>query len=214
MNKSRLRNQIRCIVFDVGGVILRLKDTYEKYLERSSKKPLGIVEKKLARIVDMAESGYMKPEELRTASLRLARSLGIKDPMDWYEFHKDTLEIDEKVVALLKRLSAKYEIAILTDADEKRFSDTVKKYAFWKHVDYIFVSCYMHAIKKNKKIFRMMLDTLELKPSQTIFIDDTMRNIEVARSMHIPSLHFTNYKALEKNLHKVLNKKASNNKGK
>lgn len=50
------------------------------------------------------------------------------------------------------------------------------------------------AKKPDPKIFQYLLDTYELIPHHSIFIDDQLRNIEAARSLGITGIHMQDIK--------------------
>lgn len=51
--------------------------------------------------------------------------------------------------------------------------------------------------KPEKECYKILLDKYSLSPSECLFIDDTLPNVEVARSLGINSIHFTNFESLK-----------------
>jgi len=59
-------------------------------------------------------------------------------------------------------------------------------------------------IKPGDKIYRILLDRYDLVPSETIFIDDSLPNLEAARKFGIKTYHFRGAKQLEEDLKSIL----------
>ena len=60
-------------------------------------------------------------------------------------------------------------------------------------------------MKPEEPLYRILLETYDLRPEECIFIDDTLANVEVARALGMKAIHFTHdnqlldlYLALEK----------------
>ena len=51
------------------------------------------------------------------------------------------------------------------------------------------ISCYVHQIKPEKEIYQTLISRYELDPQRTLFIDDTLCNIEGAMKMGIHGFH-------------------------
>ena len=55
-------------------------------------------------------------------------------------------------------------------------------------------------MKPDEKIYRLLLDKYDLKPEETLFIDDIAENIEAAGKIGIDTIHLTDYNALSDRL--------------
>lgn len=66
----------------------------------------------------------------------------------------------------------------------------IKGYAFFGLFSGIVISGIEGCKKPDDAIFHLILDRFELKPSQTLFIDDTLSNIETAMRMGLHVQHF------------------------
>jgi putative hydrolase of the HAD superfamily len=58
------------------------------------------------------------------------------------------------------------------------------------------ISSSVKMIKPHKDIFMYTLDTINKKPEEILFIDDTEENIETAKSLGIQSIVYTNNQSL------------------
>lgn len=72
----------------------------------------------------------------------------------------------------------------------KASDDIEKKYHFWDLFDGIMFSARVKMVKPDSEIFHKILDTYNLNPNETIFIDDIKENAEAARSIGITAIQF------------------------
>lgn len=110
----------------------------------------------------------------------------------WLGFIRDVPV--ERLHNLLK-LKEKYHVCLLSNTNpfimdftrSEKFSTEGKPISFY--FDTLFCSYEMKAYKPNLDIFQMALATDNMKADETIFIDDSLKNIKAAESLGIHSLH-------------------------
>ncbi len=67
----------------------------------------------------------------------------------------------------------------------------IKKFKLNELFDAYISSCYVGLRKPDSRIYKMACDISQTSPANAIFIDDRILNVEVARNLEIPSLHYT-----------------------
>lgn len=72
-----------------------------------------------------------------------------------------------------------------------------KEYDFFEKFQGIIVSADVGLLKPNIGIYRTLLDRYGLQPSETIFMDDVIANVEGARQVGMYAIHFTTAEACE-----------------
>ena len=110
-----------------------------------------------------------------------------------------TVDILEKLI-----LKKKYNIYALTNWSAETFPKAIKKFKFLKWFEGIVVSGEEKTRKPFKKIYDITINRFDLKPEETLFIDDNLRNIQGAKKLGINSIHFSSSKKLEADLIKYL----------
>ena len=97
----------------------------------------------------------------------------------------------EENVDILEKLMAtrKYRIFALTNWSAETFPIALRQFDFLKKFESILVSGVERMRKPQPEFYTLMLDRFEIKPSETIFIDDNKRNVLAAEAMQIPSIH-------------------------
>jgi glucose-1-phosphatase len=191
---------IKTIIFDNGGVLTR--DPWLIYIEALSRG-------KSREIYKVAKSDLLPVE-----------AEAIVGRKSFKEFQEELLEIngDSKVVEELERvypidirvaqiiegLSANYEVALLSN-DLGNFEENNK---VWKFEELfgknIFHSSKMGLRKPDPKAFEYVLEKMDIKPSETLFVDDKERNTKVAESLGIKSIIFKDPETLRVELKNLL----------
>lgn len=59
--------------------------------------------------------------------------------------------------------------------------------------------------KPEKECYETLLNNYKLTPADCLFIDDNLPNVEVARSLGIKSIHFTDFESLKNDISNFLN---------
>lgn len=117
----------------------------------------------------------------------------------WEEMLGGVIEQSEQV---LKMLKPHYPIYGLTNWSAETITIAYEKYVFFKLLDGIVVSGTEKLIKPDPKLYTVLLKRYDLKPEETLFIDDNSKNITTARDMGFQTIHFTEDIDLEKEVRK------------
>ena len=100
----------------------------------------------------------------------------------------------EGTVKLLKALVANpdYRVLALTNWSAETFPVALKKFEFLHWFEGIVVSGTEKTRKPFADIYQITLDRYALNASDSLFIDDNLRNIEAAQALGIQTIHFKN----------------------
>ncbi|MHC2991527.1 HAD family hydrolase [Pontibacter sp. HJ8] len=111
----------------------------------------------------------------------------------------------EGTVAILRELKEhdEYNIYALTNWSEETFPIALERFDFLAWFDGIVVS----GTEKNRKPFdsfyHTLLERYKVHPSEALFIDDNLRNVEAAEKLGIESIHFISPEDLRERLEKM-----------
>ena len=104
-------------------------------------------------------------------------------------------DIPERRINLVKQLKQNYHVYLLSNTNEIHYDMFVRdlqlRYGYREFdnlFDKAFFSFALHLAKPDPDIYRFVLDSYDMLPEQTLFIDDTDENIESARSLGIHTL--------------------------
>ena len=195
---------IKNIIFDLGGVLIDWNPEYV-YLDvfnRDKKKMNWFFKTICTEKWNLnQDAGY--PLEKAT-----------NDLIKLYPRHKSHIEMYygrweemlggeiKKSVWILKKLISQFEVYALTNWSNETFPVALKRFKFLYLFKDIIVSGKEKLIKPDPKIFELAAIRFKIKPSETIFIDDNLKNIISAKKMNFITHHFKNPEKLIIDLNK------------
>lgn len=151
-------------------------------------------------------------EQDRGRSLREGTEILIKQHPDWekeirayYDNWPIMLRSDiPKNVEILRRLKGKFQLFGLTNWSEETFPIALENYDFFELFEgKIVVSGKEKLIKPDKAIFEVLIHRYDLKPAESLFIDDNLKNVETAKSLGFQVVHIQPEKDLEDEVRKL-----------
>lgn len=193
MNKN-----IKNIVFDLGGVLIDLD--FKSGINGLQKAGFANVKEQLLTfdresIFQKFELGEMTEDEFRNA-IREKSIVTLTDTDIDNLWNKILLEIPHEKLKLILELRGKYMVYLLSNTNPIHWN-YIRKNAFNYHGfrvnDYFeetFLSFEMHLAKPDKAIFERMLQDANLLPEETLFIDDSEANCEMAKELGIHVHHY------------------------
>ncbi len=109
-----------------------------------------------------------------------------------------TVEILREYVA-----SDSYRVLALTNWSAETFPVARKKFPFLSWFEGILVSGEEMMKKPDPKIYNLLCDRYDLLPEESVFIDDSAKNIKGAAACKLHTIHFTGPKHLKTELSRL-----------
>jgi glucose-1-phosphatase len=194
-------DKIKNIIFDFGGVIcdLDIARTEKKFREFGPVKSTGTsAEENSLRfdiLVGQYEKGAISSREFRDI-IKNHYQVPPTDAAIDDTWNALLLGIPGKRIQLLKEIRNHYRIFLLSNSNEIHYlhyqQDFRIKSGFQDFEDLFekaYFSFMIHLSKPGKEIFEFVLNDSRLDPAQTMFIDDTLKHVEMARSLGINGYH-------------------------
>jgi len=102
-------------------------------------------------------------------------------------------------VNILRRIKKKNKLNIfaLTNWSAETFPTALKKFDFLSLFEGIIVSGEEKTRKPFEKIYQITIDRFKIDPTESVFIDDNLRNVKAAEKLNIKGIHFKNSDKLE-----------------
>lgn len=197
---------IRNIIFDIGNVLtdfrwtdfLRDKGFSEEMIARIAK---ASVQNVLWREVDR---GVWSWEKLMQAFI--AEDTEIADELHRaFDNMQDIVTIREYAIPWVKELKSKgYRVWYLSNFSRKIEIECEGALAFRRDMDGGILSYQDQLIKPDEAIYQLLLKRYDLAAQESVFLDDTVENIEAAERLGIYGIVFQNKEQATEELARLL----------
>jgi 2-haloacid dehalogenase len=179
---------IRNVVFDIGGVLLRLR--YQPFIEYLA--GAGIDMTNLPRWleqVDLAahERGEIGGDELLRRIAAMARR-----PLDPAELRSRWLDMFDRaheMFELARGLRDEYRVLLLSNIGDLHWAHLNARYGFEGLAHGVVASFRVGAIKPSAAIYRETERMFGVEPAATVFIDDLPPNVAGAQACGWQAIH-------------------------
>ena len=111
---------------------------------------------------------------------------------------QDSIEI----LSLLK--NNEYSCFVLSNWSAETFKGIKNEFPFLNLFDGILISGEDKLIKPSKEIYELAISRFDLIPEETIFIDDKLENIKMAKKLCMKTIHLVNPKEIKKEIFKFI----------
>ena len=98
--------------------------------------------------------------------------------------------MNQPMLALARQLKLHYSVGIITDNKEDRINCLRELHGLGQLFHPIVVSAFVGGDKRHREIFLHALDLVRALPSECVFIDNSVRNLEVPRELGMKVVHF------------------------
>jgi putative hydrolase of the HAD superfamily len=120
------------------------------------------------------------------------------------EFMYDQSKPFNEMLELVKELKKKYalKVAVVSNEGRELAEYRIKQFKLNELADFFIVSSFVHFRKPDADIFRIALDTAQVKPKQVVYLEDRSMFVQVASSLGIHGLRHTDYNSTCRKLEK------------
>jgi len=183
---------IRAVIFDIGGVLLRMEH-HDKRHEWEAR--LGLPREYLTRLVFHSEiaARAMTGEVPEEAIWKyVAETLGLSDEQ-LPQFHSDFWEgdqLDADLAQFMQTLRPRYKVGIISNALSNARSAMNRKFNLDSYVDDAIYSAEVMLIKPDPRIFQLALERLSVRAEEAVFVDDVLENVQAAQGLGMCGVQF------------------------
>ena len=194
---------IKVIFFDIGGVLLDIHP--DKMFNCISSITDVSFEKVKSSFPegghDIYEKGQMTNQEwFQTFKIALSNNSYLTENKFWDAWAM-ILGKETKVIDILSDLKKYYKVWLLSNTNPKHISDELdSKYVFPHLVDGAIYSYNVGLRKPNKEIYLKACELAEVKPKESVFIDDLSENIYGAKKVGLNGIHYKSIEILKDDL--------------
>jgi len=198
-----MKTEITTIIFDLGGVLI---DWNPRYVYRT----IFDNEEKIDWFFENICTHEWNEHQDAGRSLQEAtEELVAKFPEHeneirayygrWEEMLGGLIHETVEILRSLKEEN-KFKLYALTNWSAETFPVALQRYDFLKWFDGIVMSGEEKTRKPFAEIYQRLLNRFNVHPSEVIFIDDSLRNLEGAKAVGIEGIHFQSPKQLSQEL--------------
>lgn len=192
-----MATQIKAVVFDFGNVIINidLERSFQAFADLTFKSVPKI--KSLfaeAEIFRKYESGFYSDDEFRDV-VRQTLSYPLNDDEIDNAWNALLLDVPKERIAYLENLKFQYPIYLLSNTNAIHIEKCQHYFRthhnitdFKKLFNEVFLSYKMGLWKPDYKIYQKVLEDINLKAEEVLFIDDNHDNIDAAKDLGINTI--------------------------
>ncbi len=205
-----MKNKIRGIFFDLGGVLVEI-DAYFKDLLRHERKLFRIPFKKMERAFHAEEKKIEKNQESSVEYWRrIAKRLRFPPIEDKVartllsRSFKKYGSIDARALAIAKKLlrSKRYRLGVISNTTNDHVA-IMKKWKLFEYFDPVILSNEVGARKPERKIFMLASRHMGIPSRNLLFIDDNPKWLRAARKCGFKTILFQSPMQLKKQLKRL-----------
>ncbi|HSQ78302.1 MAG TPA: HAD family phosphatase [Nitrospirota bacterium] len=191
-----MTTKIATLFLDIGGVLLTngWGRASRKSAAEHFKLDFAEMDERHHLTFDTYESGKLGLDEyLNRVVFHEARPFSRED---FKTFMFDQSQPYPEMIELIIKLKARYGIKTAAVNNEGRELSLyrIRKFALDTFIDFFITSCYVRLRKPDADIYHLALDIANASPAGTLYIDDRLLFVEVARGLGLESIH---HKAFE-----------------
>lgn len=171
---------IKNIVFDLGNVILKGKSSTCISNICENKEEQEILKAFFNSNTQELDLGYITIKDYYE-QCNIQKNIKEKYKNKLIEYYKYR-SYNEDILELINILKENYNIYILSNNNNEvyEYLKTNKKF---KNIDGWIISSTYHCVKPDEKIYKILFKEYNIKPEESIFIDDKKENIETSKKL-------------------------------
>ena len=192
---------IKLILFDLGGVIYT--SNRNESVKRFAALGLKNADSRLSAYTQTGIFGDLEEGKITDIECLEAWEKDTGKEISWNDCRHAWLgyaaDLPERNIKLLETLCKQgYRLALASNTNEFMMSWTCsnefdgKGNSIKHYMDELYVSYKIGALKPSRRFFEFILDKENVKPEETLFIDDGPKNVEAAKSIGINTIQAIN----------------------
>ncbi len=197
---------IKAVIWDIGGVLIRTENPNPRGALATE---LGVTREYLVELVFGGEQGTraQKGEITQEEIWAYARSQLNLAPGEYPDFQQRFFGgdiLDTELVAFTRKIKPHYKIGIISNA-WRELPTALDEWGILEIFDVVVGSGDVGILKPDPQIYQIALERLAAEPSEAVFIDDFIENVQGARRLGIHAIHFQNRDQALNELRSLLN---------
>jgi epoxide hydrolase-like predicted phosphatase len=186
---------IRALIFDFGGVLVRMIDDRPRL---ALAKKLGLPLSSLDELVFFSESAAQASRGEISVAMHwedVRKALGLQ-PGDMPSFLQQFWSADDvnwRLLDYIRSLRPRFKVGLLSNAWDDLRKTLHDRWNIDGLFDELIISAEVKLVKPDPRIFQLATDRLKVLPDETIFIDDIAENVESARLVGLKGIQYQDF---------------------
>ena len=214
--------KIRHFIFDFGGVLIEKTFVLDNLFEliehdlsinipdKDSNPFLRKIRRRLSKgvisarqFLNLVIDKYYKPQENESLALPV-KQVNIEYYLElWFNLYTKVTKISSDMALIIERLHQGGYIVSLMSNTYDIYARSNDLRGFYELFDYIFLSNEIGLIKPELDKYKYVLNELEAKPKNCVFIDDKLRNLIPAHKLGIIVIKFESFDKFNNQLNEL-----------
>ncbi len=193
----------KAILFDVDGVVLFPRDKY--FSQRLKEDGYDIDGEKIGQFFkDKYNQIVVGEADLKEELSKVITDWGWQGTVDellhyWFSYEN---KLNQEIIDFAQELRQKGVLCYLaSDHSDYRKQDLLNNIGLSQYFDGAFFSSDIGHTKEEKEYYEQVLRQISLTPDEISFVDDDIKNIEVAKTVLPNALVFTTLENLKENIY-------------
>src|SRR3989338_4567698 len=195
---------IQAIIFDIGGVV-----TYNigGYVKNDIIKTLGVTKNQYEEachiLIPLLSTARITEEEFWQRFRDITKNTKVPPENLWSREFSKRRKLRKDVVQIIKDLKQTgIKLAALSNVIRSHSQVNDEK-GIYRLFDVRILSCEVGLKKPDPQIYQLTLKKLGAKPEETVFIDNKLQNVKVARDLGFKGIYYKNPGQLRKSLERL-----------
>ena len=194
--------EIKCVLFDIGGVLV---DWHMSWITSEISKRFQINEDQVSNafskhLTDL-DSGKINETSFWQNIANDVDSLPLKQNSEslWDTYFRKHAKPNHDVLKLAQSLRESYTMGIISNIEQV----THKVVDDWNLLDsfeHLFMSYQIGFSKPDSRIYKHVIENLSFGPGSMLFIDDRKPNVDAAKGAGLNAIHYTGFANLQSSL--------------
>jgi putative hydrolase of the HAD superfamily len=202
MNNQSTNNRYKNIIFDLGGVLINFNPRHviADIFQNEQRIPWELLETVSSQEwLDMDRGTLPYEQAIEQLATRYHRESFIK----FYDAVNEALAPIHEGMEILQHVQARgYKTYVLSNIGQRSHAKLTTIENFFSSFDGTIFSYLVKTVKPEPEIYQLLLNTYNLKPEESIFIDDLEVNINGAKQHGIDGIVCSNHANVRKELKK------------
>ena len=183
---------IRAVVFDFGGVLVRMVD--DRPRSKLARK-LGVPLSRLDELVFFSESAQkasMGKIKVKMHWQAVGEALGIpvEEMPAFLEQYWSADDVNWTLLDFIRDLRLNYKVGLLSNAWDDLRQTMHDRWGMDSLFDEMIISAEVGIVKPDPRIFHLAAQRLGVSPGEMVFIDDMLINVEAARKEGLTAIQY------------------------